>query len=502
MRLTLIVTIILITINSVSALTINEINYNPQGRPDNNKEYVELFSSIFLNLTNYTIEDLRSSDILTLVKLSSSNFYLIVEDDFDYSLIDANIYTIGSTIGNSLNNNNDQITIKDTNGTIIDTFSYDSSMGANDNGKSLCRFPNETGIFNECEQTPGLTNIYQPLPAQDNTTIQNNTQINIVNNTLPNNTRPIGELKIRINEILPNPIGDDSQIPNGEWIELINLGDKTEISGLIIKDSSGKTITISNEITSKPTYINKGDFIVVYTGSKKGFLNNDEEVEIAIYSNDVKIDSISYKDAKEGLSFSREEANLYYSEPTPGQKNLEKLSEDSTAKISLNSTIRITDTKFEGKTLIVSLDIYKADTNKELVEIWLSNNQSKRVSEISKIKVTTKNQNYSLTIPVILKEELISNEIELIAEGLGTAASLLLKTNLSETAANEKSEITTEAVYKGEKLVTNNKNIDYGKENKVTYESKRLKSKEYAIYLFIIVLIIVTILSIKKNDKN
>ena len=501
MRLTLIVTIILITINSVSALTINEINYNPQGRPDNNKEYIELFSSIFLNLTNYTIEDLRSSDILTLVKLSSSNFYLIVEDDFDYSLIDANIYTIGSTIGNSLNNINDQITIKDVNGTIIDTFYYDSSMGANDNGKSLCRFPNEIGIFNECEQTPGLTNIYQPLPTQNNTTIQSNTQFNIVNNSLPNNTRP-GDFKIRINEVFPNPIGDDSQILNEEWIELINLGDKTDINGITIKDSSGKTITISNEITSKPTYINKGDFIVVYTGSKKGFLNNDEEVEIAIYNNDIKIDSISYKDAKEGLSFSREDSNLYYSEPTPGQKNLEKLSEDNTAKISLNSTIMISDTKFEWKTLIVSLDIYKADTNKELIEIWLSNNQTKRVSEISKIKLTTKNQNYSLTIPVILKEDLNSNEIELIVEGLGTTASIHLKTNLSETATNEKSEITTEAVYKGEKLAINNKNPDYGKENKVTYESKRLKSKEYAIYLFIIALIIVTILSIRKHDKN
>ena len=149
MRLTLIVTIIiLITINSVSALTINEINYNPQG-PDNNKEYVELFSSTFLNLTNYTIEDLSSSDILTLVKTSSSNFYLIVEDGFDYSLIDANVYTAGAAIGNGLHNSNDEIKIRDPNGLIMDSFNYSSSMGANDNGKSLCRFPHEIGIFNE-----------------------------------------------------------------------------------------------------------------------------------------------------------------------------------------------------------------------------------------------------------------------------------------------------------------------------------------------------------------
>ena len=90
-------------INIVNAITFNEVNYNPIGN-DNNKEYAELFSQESINLSNYTIEDLSSSDTLTLLKSSNSNYYLIVEEGFDYSLIDANIYSAGPAIGNNLNN--------------------------------------------------------------------------------------------------------------------------------------------------------------------------------------------------------------------------------------------------------------------------------------------------------------------------------------------------------------------------------------------------------------
>src|SRR3989338_11471821 len=50
------------------------------------------------------------------------------------------------------------ITLKDSNGSIIETFTYTSEIGANNNNKSLCKFPESTGNWQECIQTPGLVN--------------------------------------------------------------------------------------------------------------------------------------------------------------------------------------------------------------------------------------------------------------------------------------------------------------------------------------------------------
>ena len=89
----------------VEAKLITEINYNPDGE-DNNFEYIEIALN---NLSNYSISDLESSDNLTLINYFDGNYSLIVEEDFNYSGINASIYSAGATIGNNLNNDLDII---------------------------------------------------------------------------------------------------------------------------------------------------------------------------------------------------------------------------------------------------------------------------------------------------------------------------------------------------------------------------------------------------------
>src|SRR3989344_5320460 len=111
---------------------INEVMYDPDG-DDNNREFIEISHDVDVNLSNYTINDLDSEDSLKQVKYFSGNYSLIVEEEFNYSSINATIYDIGKTIGNSLNNDKDAIIIK--NGTkIVDVFSYNEKS----DGKSLC----------------------------------------------------------------------------------------------------------------------------------------------------------------------------------------------------------------------------------------------------------------------------------------------------------------------------------------------------------------------------
>ena len=146
------ITILLLLPIVNAELFITEIMYDPIG-DDNNLEYVEIYSNDSISLSNFTIEDLSSSDQLKLVKSFNSSFSLIVEDGFNYSNINASIYTIGATIGNNLNNDRDMIILKNASG-ILDAINYDESLGGKNN-LALCRV---NSTLMECYPSPGYAN--------------------------------------------------------------------------------------------------------------------------------------------------------------------------------------------------------------------------------------------------------------------------------------------------------------------------------------------------------
>ncbi len=117
---------------SVWGIHINEVMYNPPGS-DNNQEFVEIIGSD--NLSGYTIGDLASNDSLELLKFVKGNFSLIVEESFNHTNINCSVYSVGSTIGNNLNNGEDTLFLYyDT--ALIDFMGYDGGL-ANGNGYSL-----------------------------------------------------------------------------------------------------------------------------------------------------------------------------------------------------------------------------------------------------------------------------------------------------------------------------------------------------------------------------
>jgi len=152
-----IILILFVSIKFVLASTIiNEVMYNPEGS-DNNKEFIEIFSDNYINLTDYIIEDSYSTDTLELLNYYNSQYSLIVEEGFDYNGINASVYSVGATIGNNLNNNEDLIIIKNSSDIILDVLHYYSEWGANDNGNSLCKISN---VWQECTPSPGLSNSF------------------------------------------------------------------------------------------------------------------------------------------------------------------------------------------------------------------------------------------------------------------------------------------------------------------------------------------------------
>lgn len=391
--------LVLFLIPAVSAeLYINEVMYNPDGY-DNNKEFVEVYTD--LDLSGFVIQDSASSDILELVKENNeSNFSLIVEEGFDYTNLNATIYSVGATIGNNLNNERDFIVIKNLDDEILDVFSYTNDLGANGNGLSLCRVPDKTGIFKECDLTPGSPNSKQEE-----------------------------RVHIKINEFLPNPEGDDNaKLPEGEKIELFNLGEEdANLEEFVLVDDFGHRLTISDSHVIETTIIPKEDYLVIYTNGKSGFLNNEgfERVKLLSPSGDL-IDEVSYSDSQEGVSWAFIEGSWYKSRPSFGFENpQEKEDVELDSQLTIENVYLGRDDKAKwGDGLRVKLRIYKGNTSKNAVYVWLSKND-KTYGKRTLFSITERFKEQEITVPIQIppncKQTYADGNYYIIASGLNAA---------------------------------------------------------------------------------
>ncbi len=170
----------------VHATSLNEIFPNPQG-DDNNKEYVEVYSQEWINLSGYVIGDEASNDTLIGVQYSNSSYSLIVEEGFDYTALNTSIYnptsiySVGATIGNNLGNSNDTVFFYSASGLLLDSFHYTSAP----DGKSYER--NSTDWYLSEARSPG----YENTIAQNTSTVI----VTPINDTTVNRTQ-LNRIKI------------------------------------------------------------------------------------------------------------------------------------------------------------------------------------------------------------------------------------------------------------------------------------------------------------------
>lgn len=424
------------------AKLITEVNYNPDGE-DNNLEYIEIALS---NLTGYSISDLESSDNLTLLNYFEGNYSLIVEEDFNYSGINASIYSAGKTIGNNLNNNFDVIFLK-KNGSVEDVAYYTSEFGGNGNNKSLCWKEN---IFVECLRSPGVSEI-------------------------------IENITVRINEIMPDPEGDDSV---NEWIELYNYGDKSfDLDGVALIDESGKKLFISDATTNE-TIISPNNYLIVRTNNFSGLLNNEGFEKISLDG----IDEFSYGGSKEGLSWAKFEEGWEKSVPTLGKVN-EKKSFDTRLKLE-----KVEDEAEFGELIVLRLDVLRGDTTKKAIKVYLKGNGT--ASEITSLSLDNRFVMNEFTLPLQIKDncdnKLKEGKYELIIDGLNEQIREPITLNKNKNCPKEK--LTTTNSSKSVKLESNQaeKHLNTITGN-VVYEANDVVAERYGIYFFCISLIMLLI---------
>ena len=125
------------------------------------------------------------------------------------------------------------------------------------------------------------------------------------------------EMKIRINELIPNPSGSDVE---NEYIELYNFGNKdVDVEGWILADADRENREKIGKTKKIKGIIKSGDFLEI---KKSVSLNNDWDVIYFLDPDGKEIDKIKYEDIEDDFSYSFD-GNEWKWTPflTPGEKN-------------------------------------------------------------------------------------------------------------------------------------------------------------------------------------
>ncbi|PIR77840.1 MAG: hypothetical protein COU30_00280, partial [Candidatus Magasanikbacteria bacterium CG10_big_fil_rev_8_21_14_0_10_38_6] len=124
--------------------------------------------------------------------------------------------------------------------------------------------------------------------------------------------------EVVINEVFPNPAGDDSQ---NEFVEIKNIGKAgIDLNGWKIGDATKKRFVLRN------VHLDAGE-IISFPRSETGLaLNNSGEEKVQLFSpNDILVDVIEYSGSiGEDVSFSRDDTDMSFvwsTTVTPGKKN-------------------------------------------------------------------------------------------------------------------------------------------------------------------------------------
>jgi len=250
-----------------TSIKINELFPNPEESPEKKNEFVELynFGDDSIDFAGWSIEDKTGS-----YKLAGAI------DSQDY-------IAFYNTV--TLNNNGDEIKLLNPSGGIVSQVPY--GKAAENYSYSFDGKKWQWTSF----MTPSEENKFEVKKEYSN--------------------------KVYLNEILPNPSGDEK---TGEYIEIYNPAkNKIDLAGWILRDSSktGKYVLLEKAIIKTKGYL------VIYRVDFKFALNNSgNEMVYLLDPNESIVASIAYSKAKEDVSYNFDGEDWRWSRfLTPGKEN-------------------------------------------------------------------------------------------------------------------------------------------------------------------------------------
>ena len=301
---------------ALAQVYINEIMYDP----GDGNEWIELYNggNLSINLQSWTLTDNQNKDELVCCNFDQNcsliippnNYALITDQDtslyntsfYNYTLTTAiRICVDDNSIGNGLGNDGDNINL--SNGTVSLFLSYDHTMGAASNNKSLEK--DNEGNWLKSKFAGGT-------PGKENSVANISSDLSF----------------LAISEILANPFENDNALKSeGEWIEILNYGPQEVYAGGLritdLNDEHELLVADSAVLNGEDLFVPPGGYLVVYRDGDPDFaLNNDGYEEVRLFSPDNElIDFMSYTGTTEGSSWSGIDDEWYETSPTPGEDN-------------------------------------------------------------------------------------------------------------------------------------------------------------------------------------
>jgi DNA/RNA endonuclease YhcR with UshA esterase domain len=279
----------------VGSLLINEFVADPTDGAD---EWIEFYNSTnqSINLNDWTVED--GSETATTLSGSVPPF---------------GFYVLEKPKG-ILNNTGDIIILKDPAGLVIDQVTY----GDWDDGEKSDNAPTASDPNSVARKTDGqnTSNDFNDFVVAAPTKGVSNV------GGIAQNASSAYSKNIIINEVLPNPKGDDSQ---NEFIELKNIGTTDiDLTGWKVGDASTKRYVVKTADFSS-AILKPNEFFVLYRKMTGIALNNSGTESVKLFGPDGSlVTSIEYTGAvAEDNSYARENTEYFWTTtPTPGQENI------------------------------------------------------------------------------------------------------------------------------------------------------------------------------------
>jgi len=377
---------LILILNFAGAVVINEILPDPIESDDN--EWIEIYNpnNSMLNLSEWFIKDNSSVPPNKIICCPGSNcsmetnasFFIITGNKSNISQITNQTIVYfcvnRSTIGNGLTNDGDNISFY--NSSYITSFSYANSI----EGKSWARLENGTfiicdtptpGLENNCtQQQANRTQILVSYPSQ----VWNNGTEFFVNLTLLNFENAKYNLKIDVFED-SNPL---SNLWNGtSW-----LGQNRWWYNAFYLNSSNFSFISKLRITPTESYVGNASLQIKLNNTNTNKLY-EQEHNITILNGTIQSNQSSQTE----------------------------------------SEIKIIDAPHSaqfGDEIEVEINVYKGDTNKYAVYVYVEDEKGSKVSNKITLHFKTKFSNQTIIVNLLLKCKNESGTYILVAEGLGT----------------------------------------------------------------------------------
>ncbi len=378
----------MVSYSSYADLIINEIMANPIADESLN-EWVEIYNngSEEIDLYGFVIGDGVDNDTLSGglyfgqgATIPPKGYGMVTDkatrvyNNFNYNQNVTKLYTDDESIGIGLRNDGGVLYLYDSSGNFLDKAIYNKT----DLGKS---FSYINGSWLQSNPTPGYRN--SPTIGNNLTSDECDWRIQILINKTNFETEDEFEFRLRATKLY----GGTTNISGRAYI--------SGLSGILIREYKPWT----NE---KATYRRSSSKYSPRLESGKAYIINASLHTLCKDKNinnnfDKKIITINEK-PKQNTS------SIYVDE-------IYDLSEDNTAKF--------------GQVIRVKLKIYKGDTNKRTVYLWIANNHYK-ITKQSKISIHDKFMSSDITIPLQINPncdlKYPEGKYKIKVEGLGTTS--------------------------------------------------------------------------------